>query len=91
MDQTPEGPTRHYRGALWSVRGAIPTAVLFCKAPHLTDELATLQSLGFELPSPAYIVGAIVFGLLGWAAWRRGRKVGPRTTMGLGFALRVYP
>ena len=57
----------------------------------MKDELATLQSLGLELPSPAYIVGAIVFGLLGLAAWRRGRKVGPRTTMYLGFALMVYP
>ena len=57
----------------------------------MKDELATLQSLGLELPSPAYIVGAIVFGLLGLAAWRRGRKVGPRTTKYLGFALMVYP
>ena len=57
----------------------------------MKDELATLQSLGLALPSPAYIVGAIVFGLLGLAAWRRGRKVGPRTTMYLGFALMVFP
>ncbi len=57
----------------------------------MNDELASLQSLGLELPSPAYIVGAIVFGLLGLAAWRRGRRVGPRTTMWLGLALMVYP
>jgi hypothetical protein len=57
----------------------------------VNDELASLQSLGLELPSPAYIVGAIVFGLLGLAAWRRGRRVGPRTTMWLGLALMVYP
>ena len=53
--------------------------------------LSALSSLGLELPSPAYIVGAIVFGLLGLAAWRRGRKLGPRTTMWLGVALMVYP
>ncbi len=57
----------------------------------MNDELASLQSLGLELPSPAYIVGAIVFGLLGLAAWRRGRRVGPRMTMWLGLALMVYP
>jgi hypothetical protein len=55
------------------------------------NELSALSSLGLELPSPAYLIGAIVFGLLGWAAWRRGRKVGPRTTMWLGVALMVYP
>ena len=55
------------------------------------NELSALSSLGLELPSPAYLVGAIVFGLLGLAAWRRGRKTGPRTTTWLGLALMVYP
>jgi len=55
------------------------------------NELSALSSLGLELPSPAYLIGAIVFGLLGLAAWRRGRKTGPRTTTWLGFALMVYP
>lgn len=55
------------------------------------NELSALSSLGLALPSPAYLIGAIVFGLLGWAAWRRGRKTGPRTTTWLGLALMVYP
>jgi len=55
------------------------------------NELSALSSLGLTLPSPAYLIGAIVFGLLGWAAWRRGRKTGPRTTTWLGLALMVYP
>jgi hypothetical protein len=55
------------------------------------DELRTLQSLGLELPSPAYIVGAIVFGLIGFVAFRRGRKGGRRWTTWLGVALMVYP
>ena len=38
------------------------------------DELKTLQSLGLALPSPAYMLGAIVFGLIGYVAFRRGRK-----------------
>jgi len=33
------------------------------------DQLKALQSLGFELPSPAYLFGLLLFGLLGMAAW----------------------
>ena len=29
------------------------------------DELKSLESLGFTLPSPAYIVAAIMFGIIG--------------------------
>ena len=55
------------------------------------DELSALRSLGLELPSPAYIVGAIVFGLVGWVAFRRGRASGRKTTLWLGVALMAYP
>jgi hypothetical protein len=55
------------------------------------DELKALQGLGLELPSPAYLVGALVFGLLGWAAYRHGRKTGRRRTLWLGVALMLYP
>lgn len=55
------------------------------------DALSLLQALGLELPSPAYIFGAIVFGLIGLAAYRRGRKTGRRKTLWLGVALMVYP
>ena len=55
------------------------------------DELRALQSLGLELPSPAYIVGAIVFGLIGLAAFRHGRKHKRRVTLWLGVALMLYP
>ena len=33
------------------------------------ETLTALQSLGLELPSPAYIVGAILFGIVGMAAY----------------------
>ena len=33
-----------------------------------------LQAFGLELPSPAYIVGAILFGLVGMVAWYHGRR-----------------
>jgi hypothetical protein len=55
------------------------------------DELRALQSLGIELPSPAYIAGAIVFGLIGLVAFRRGRKSGRKWTTWIGVALMVYP
>jgi hypothetical protein len=55
------------------------------------DTLSAMQSLGLELPSPAYIFGAIVFGLIGWAAFRYGRKSGRKLTLWLGVALMIYP
>lgn len=55
------------------------------------DTLTTLQTLGLELPSPAYILGSILFGLVGLAAFRHGRKSGRRITVGLGTALMLYP
>jgi hypothetical protein len=55
------------------------------------DELNALQSLGLTLPSPAYILGAVVFGLAGFAAYRYGRKSGRPRTQWLGVALMLYP
>ncbi len=55
------------------------------------EELKSLQGLGLDLPSPAYIAGSILFGLLGWAAFRHGRKHGRKLTTGLGLALMLYP
>lgn len=55
------------------------------------NDLATLQGLGLELPSPAYLFGALVFGLIGWAAYRRGRKSERPRVWCLGLALMLYP
>ncbi len=55
------------------------------------DGLATLKSLGITLPSPAYIFGAIVFGIVGLVAFSRGRKTGRPRTKWLGVALMLYP
>jgi hypothetical protein len=55
------------------------------------NELAALQTLGLELPSPVYLFGAIVFGLVGMVAFRRGRKTGRKRTLWLGVALMLYP
>jgi len=55
------------------------------------NDLSALQSLGFTLPSPAYLFGAIVFGLIGLVAWRYGRKGRRPLTQWLGVALMFYP
>ncbi len=54
-------------------------------------ELKALQSMGFVLPSPAYIFGAIVFGLLGMVAFGRGRKTTQPVLTWTGVVLMLYP
>jgi hypothetical protein len=55
------------------------------------NELASLSSLGLVLPSPAYIVGAILFGILGYVAFRRGRKASRPELTWAGVVLMLYP
>lgn len=55
------------------------------------DAATDLASLGLELPSPSYLVGAIIFGLVGWVAYRRGRKLEKPQLTWTGVALMVYP
>ena len=55
------------------------------------DELDTLNALGLELPSPAYLVGAVLFGLIGLLAYRHGKKQAQPSTRWLGLALMLYP
>ena len=55
------------------------------------DDLSALQSFGLSWPSPAYIFGAVVFGLAGIAAYRYGGKAGRPRTKWLGVALMLYP
>jgi hypothetical protein len=43
------------------------------------------------MPSAAYLFGAIVFGLIGFAAFRLGRKGERPVTLWLGVALMAYP
>ena len=55
------------------------------------DTLATLQAMGVTLPSPAYLLGSVLFGLLGYAAWRRGRATGRAPLTWGGVVLMVFP
>ncbi|MDE2367656.1 MAG: hypothetical protein KGN16_01700 [Burkholderiales bacterium] len=55
------------------------------------DLLSTAQSLGFELPSPAYIIGAILFGLVGMWAFAIGKRRHQPRLLWSGVALMFYP
>jgi hypothetical protein len=55
------------------------------------DELKTLESMGFTLPSPAYLVGVLLFGIIGFAAYRYGKKASLDTTKWIGIALMLFP
>jgi hypothetical protein len=55
------------------------------------NELKQLESLGLVLPSPAYIFGAILFGIIGWVAFRRGRTRSSAILTWVGIALMLYP
>jgi hypothetical protein len=55
------------------------------------DQLQTLESLGLTLPSPAYLAGAILFGLIGWAAYRHGKKTAASQPKWIGIGLMLYP
>jgi hypothetical protein len=50
-----------------------------------------LSALGLELPTPAYLTGLLVFGLLGYLAFRRGRKGKRPALKWAGVAMMLYP
>jgi ABC-type methionine transport system permease subunit len=55
------------------------------------NELDALSSLGFQLPSPGYLAGAFLFGLLGWVAYRYGKKREQPRVKWAGVAMMLYP
>ena len=55
------------------------------------DEQNAMGALGFSLPSPAYLFGMVFFGILGFAAYRYGKKTEAAMTKWLGVALMLYP
>ncbi|MES2509292.1 MAG: hypothetical protein V4625_05145 [Pseudomonadota bacterium] len=54
------------------------------------NDIPNLQSMGLTFPSPAYIFGAILFSLIGYAAFRRGRKTERPLLTWTGVAMMVY-
>ena len=55
------------------------------------DELHAVEPLGFALPTPAYLAGAIMFGFVGFAAYRYGKSTSRPNAKWIGIALMVYP
>ena len=55
------------------------------------NEIKNLQALGLVLPSPVYIVGAILFGIIGYVVYRRGRKSSSPVLIWTGVVLMFYP
>jgi len=55
------------------------------------NELNSLQSVGLVLPSPSYLFGALLFGVFGYVAFRRGRKSKKAELVWAGLALMLYP
>ncbi|HET6718845.1 MAG TPA: hypothetical protein VFH22_04315 [Rhodocyclaceae bacterium] len=55
------------------------------------DELKTLESMGFTLPSPAYLIGAVLFGIIGFAAYRYGKKAKLPRAKWIGVVLMFFP
>jgi apolipoprotein N-acyltransferase len=56
-----------------------------------TTAVQTAHEMGFAFPSPAWIFGCILFGLVGLAAWRYGKVVERPRIRWLGVALMFYP
>lgn len=57
----------------------------------MQDELNALEMLGITLPSRAYIVGVILFSVVGMVAWYVGRRRRQSATKWIGLALMLYP
>jgi Sodium:neurotransmitter symporter family len=57
----------------------------------LKDNVAALEALGFSLPSTAYLIGVVVFAIVGYVAYRYGKKMSLPTTKWIGIALMLYP
>ncbi len=55
------------------------------------DELKALAGGGLVLPTPAYIFGLILFGLIGFAAYRYGKRTARQKVRWIGVALMLYP
>ena len=55
------------------------------------DELNTLSALGITMPSPAYLAGALMFSIFGYAAYRYGKKMEQPYRKWIGVVLMLYP
>lgn len=56
-----------------------------------SEATGALGTLGLSLPSPAYLLGALLFGIYGWVAYRYGKKTGNSPVRWTGLVLMLYP
>jgi hypothetical protein len=61
------------------------------RSPPTKDNFAALEALGFILPSTAYLIGVVIFGIVGYVAYRYGKKMSLPATKWIGIALMLYP
>ena len=57
----------------------------------MNDNLTALEALGFTVPSTAYLIGIVIFGIVGYVAYRYGKKRSLPVTKWIGIALMLYP
>ena len=74
-----------------SYRNPLNSASCGIYPEHPMDELKNLQSMWLTLPSPAYLIGAILFGIIGFAAYRYGKKASDIVVKWGGIVLLLYP
>ena len=55
------------------------------------NDASHLGAFELALPSPAYLIGAILFGIIGYVIFRRGRKTSTPALTWTGVALMLYP
>jgi len=57
----------------------------------MKDSLDALEALGLTLPSTPYLIGIVIFGIVGFVAYRYGKKMSLPATKWIGIALMLYP
>jgi hypothetical protein len=55
------------------------------------EATGALGALGLSLPTPAYLLGALLFGIFGWVAYRRGKTTSSSMLRWSGLVLMIYP
>jgi len=58
---------------------------------QMMDFVDLLKTLGLEMPTPAYLMGVLLFGIVGMVAWWHGKKTQRPRAKWLGLALMLYP
>ena len=53
--------------------------------------MSDLSALGLELPTSAYLAGLLIFGIVGYVVYRRGRKSSRPALKWTGIAMMLYP